>query len=194
VKTAKISPLFDGEIFNNSNLFCNFDTVEDENNSICTPLADGSIDFLISTTLDDPSDNPTWTPWTSFSTGEYSIRAAKFKVNSSVSGTNITSNFSSLGVTFDTEDKTITGSVTTSTTGDVSVLYPNGGFYTGIVLSSNGEYVAGTVLPRIGVQIIGGNQGDEAIISASTAAGFSISVFNNGSRAARNLDYQSIGQ
>jgi hypothetical protein len=184
VKSARVTPSFTGEIFNNSSLFCNLSEVCSEV-EICTPKENGSVKFLISTTQDDPTGSPTWLPYVTLIAGDYSARGMRFRVESEVNNTNTTANFSKLGVSIDTLDKTVTGSVTTSSSGDVSVLYPNGGFYTG---------VAGTTLPRIGVQIIGGTQGDEALIVASTATGFSISVFNNGSRVARNLDYQSIGQ
>jgi hypothetical protein len=184
VKSAKITPIFQGEIFNNSDLFCNISNVCNET-QICTPLENGSVKFLISTTQDDPTGTPTWTAYTTLIAGDYSARGVRFKVESEVANTSTTSNFSSLGITIDTTDKTETGTVTTSSSGDTTVTYSSGGFYTGI---------AGTTKPRIGVQIIGGSQGDEVLIGTSTATGFTISVFNGGSRVVRALDYQSIGQ
>jgi len=97
---------------------------------------------------------------------------------------NTSVDFSALSIAVDTVDLIKTGSVDTLTTADVTYTYPIS-FYSG---------VAGTTLPRLGFQVIGGTAGDAVTIASSSATEFSISVYNNGARVARSVDFQAIGQ
>ena len=184
VKSVRVAPTYTVEIVNISDLVCNIPNVCDLT-TFCTPQEDGKIEFFISTTQDDPSGTPTWTEYSRLITGNYSARGLRFRAVGTVGDTNTRMEFIKLGVSLDAEDTTITGSVTTSLTDDVTENYAGGGFYRGIL---------GTNLPRLGALIIGGSEGDQAIIGSSSATSFTISVFNDGNRVVRNVDYQAIGQ
>ena len=183
VKSVRITPSFTADIFNSAETICSIVLVCDRD-TFCTTQEDAELQFLISTTQDDPSGSPTYTPYRQLITGDYSARGVRIRVIATVGDTNTTVEFSELSVSMDTIDVIKTGSVTTATGGDVTETY-SVPFYTGI---------GGTTVPRIGVQIVGGSLGDDVIITSSTATGFALSVFNGGSRVVRNLDFQAVGQ
>jgi len=59
-------------------------------------FADTNLEFYISTTEDDPSGTPTWTPYVKFRVGNYYGRAFRFQVVLKSSADNVTPNITSL--------------------------------------------------------------------------------------------------
>lgn len=145
----------------------------------------GSVSFEVRRTDDDPTGTPTWTAWEPLIAGFYNNRAFQIRVSASVIDTDFTVVFSSLGVTVDKEDTTKSGQSSSSASVDTTVTYTVP-FYGGI---------NGLTTPRLGVNIIGGNSGDNVVIATRTKSAFSYSVYDSGgSRVARDVDWQSIGQ
>ena len=179
IKNVRIVPHFEALIYNVGAEICDVVSVCDLT-QLCTTQEDAIIRFEIQTS----DDNVTFSGWKSLIAGNYSNRAFKFRVLATVGDTNTLISFSQLSASLDTVDLIQTGSVTTNITADEIVTF-NTPFYIG---------VSGTTLPRIGLQTIAGSQGDEVIITDRTATTFEISVYNNGSRVVRNVDWQAIGQ
>ena len=183
IKSVRVAPTFDAEIINVSDILCNVPDVCAVT-TFCGTQTDAEISFFISTTQDDVSGSPTFSDYQTLIAGDYSARGIRIRIVATAGDTNTVISFKELGVSIDTVDTVKIGTITTLTTGDITETYGES-FYTG---------VAGTTVPRIGTQIIGGSQGDELIVGTSSATGFTASVFNGGSRVVRTVHYQAIGQ
>ena len=145
----------------------------------------GSVSFEVRRTDDDPSGTPTWTAWEPLIAGFYNNRAFQVRMNATVTDTGFAVFFSSIGVTVDKQDITKSGQSTSSASADTTVTYTVP-FYGGI---------NGLTTPRLGVNIIGGSSGENVVIATRTKTGFSYSVYDSGgSRVARDVDWQAIGQ
>lgn len=145
----------------------------------------GSVSFEVRRTDDDPTGTPAWTAWEPLIAGFYKNRAFQIRVNATVTSTDFTTIFTSIGVTVDKADITKSGQSSSSASVDTTVTYTVP-FYGGI---------NGLTTPRLGVNIIGGNSGDNVVIATRTKSGFSYSVYDSGgSRVARDVDWQAIGQ
>lgn len=155
----------------------------------------GSVSFEVRRTDDDPTGTPTWTAWEPLIAGFYNNRAFQVRLNATVTSTDFTVIFTSIGVTVDKADITKSGQSTSSASADTTVTYTVP-FYGGI---------NGLTTPRLGVNIIGGSAGDNVVIATRTKTGFSYSVYDDsggngpgggagGSRVARDVDWQAIGQ
>ena len=186
LKSVRVIPASAVNIFGGTDTVCLMTSICDRM-IFCGEQVDGQVTFLISITETDPdpASNPVWTEFEPLVIGDVRARGIRIRLVGRTEDPISIMRFSSIGVSLDTTDLTITGSVDTSDEGETTVTYPDAGFYTGI---------SGTSLPQLGTQIIGGAVGDQAIVGASTATGFTISVFNNGSRVERLINYQVIGQ
>jgi len=149
------------------------------------PLAHATLLIKVSTTQDDPnSGSPTWTSYELLTIGSFTCRGLRFKFEGEAENINTKILVQELGVLIDKKDVIKTGSSTSLTTGDVQITFATP-FYAGIGGGGN---------PTIGYGIIGGSVGDEVIISSRNKDGFYYSIYNSGSRVARDLDWQAIGQ
>ena len=154
-------------------------------NRFSGPVSDASTKLFVSTTQDDPSGTPTWSPYEPLTIGSYKARGLRFKLEVDTLGNSNTSVIiTDLSVTVDKKDVIKTGTSTSNTSADTTVTFPTP-FYVGIAGNSN---------PRVGVQTIGGLEGDRVIILSRSNTGFVYSIYNNGSRVQRTIDYQAIGQ
>lgn len=145
----------------------------------------GSVNFEVRTTDDDPTGTPTWSAWEPLIAGFYNNRAFEVRVTATTTDTDFALEFVSIGITLDKADITKSGQSTSSAVADTTVTYTVP-FYGGI---------NGLTTPRLGVNIIGGSAGDNTVIATRTKNGFSYSVYDSGgSRVAKDVDWQSIGQ
>jgi hypothetical protein len=187
LKNVRVVPDFNAVVGELSNEIC-------EVVSICEldQFCDPSLDAIISFEVQTSDDNVTFSGWKKLIAGNYSCRAFKFRVLASVGDTNLTIIFSQLSVSLDTVDLIKTGSVTQAmfntainASQHVTVTFPNGGFYSGVSQSN---------VPRVGTQVFDAAEGDSVFITNRSETSFDISVYNNGSRVARDVDWQAIGQ
>ena len=91
---------------------------------------------------------------------------------------------SELSLTADKADVYKRGTSTSSTSANTTVTFDTQ-FYAGI---------AGTDLPHVGFSTIGGSAGDSINIVSITKDDFTYSVYNSGSRVARAITWQAVGQ
>ncbi len=178
--SVRLIPNINAAIFDRSNLFCNIPVVCNSTN-ICGTSISGSVKFFIS--LSDNGVN--YTPWEVFLAGTYNTRYFKIKVELDCRNINSFFEVYELGVQIDTQDRIYKGKVTTSSTTSTTVTFPNGGFYGGLV---------GSTQPTVGLQTINAQEGDTPIITSRTKTGFTFSVWRQGERVVREVDWQAIGQ
>lgn len=186
-KNVRVVPDFNAVVGELSNEICQVTSIC-ELNKFCNPSLDATISFEVQTS----DDNITFSGWEKLIAGNYSCRSFKFRVKAEIGGDNLTVIFSQLSVSLDTVDLIKTGSVTQAmfntainASQHVTVTFPNNGFYSG---------VSQTNVPRIGTQVFDANEGDTVVITNRSSTSFDISVYNNGSRVARDVDWQAIGQ
>lgn len=180
ITSVRLIPSVNAAIFDRSTLFCNIPIVCNAIN-ICGTTVAGSVKFLIQTS----DDNITFSAWETLITGNFKTRYFKIKVEMDCVNTNAFFEVYNLGVDIDCKDIIYKGKVTTSTTVDTTVTFPNGGFYGGLL---------GTTAPTVGLQVINGSEGDSPIITSRTNTSFTFSVKNATARVAREVDWQAIGQ
>jgi hypothetical protein len=148
------------------------------------PLANASINVFVATTQDDPTGSPTWSDFSLLTIGSYTARGFKFKLEIVADDANIDVSVSKLHIDLDKKDLIKTGETTSSTSGDTTVTFATP-FYGGL---------SNTSKPIIGTGIVGGSAGDNVVITSKSKTSFSYSVYNGGSRVARDVDWQAIGQ
>jgi hypothetical protein len=180
ITSVRIIPVVNASIFDRSSLFCNIPIVCNSTN-ICGVSLSGSVKFYISLS----NDGITYSAWELFLAGTYNTRYFKIKVELDSGDINSFFEIYELGIQVDTRDKIYKGKVTTSTSASTTVTFPNGGFYGGLL---------GTTQPTIGLQVINGQEGDTPIITSRTKTSFVFSIWNLGSRVIREVDWQAIGQ
>ena len=125
-----------------------------------------------------------WTPYVAFIPGTFTARGFRFILSLAVADTNTDVRIDTLSVHFDTVDITQRGRFSTLDSGDVTVTFDTP-FWSGI---------NNTGIPNIGTQIIGGSQGDEIVIVSVSNTDFVASVYNNGIRVIRTVNYTAIGE
>jgi hypothetical protein len=140
---------------------------------------DATLQVYISTTNDDPAGTPTWSAWRLFYVGDYTSRAFKFKVKlSRGENTNNQVALSVLGVTVDVPDRIESANNVAVGAGGLSVTFPNA-FYATPAIAVTAENMA---------------TGDYALITAKSAAGFTIQFKNSaGTGVARTMDWIAKG-
>jgi hypothetical protein len=183
VTTVRVSPYVDASVANNTVSVSAYNNVSLVS-SFAGPASFASLLVYISTTQDDPTGTPTWSTFDLLTIGSFSCRAMRFKFIGITTETTTTINVTNLGVIIDKRDIIKKGGSTSSNTTNTTVTFPVS-FYGG---------TGGTNTPTIGLQVIGGVQGDEIVITSRDKAGFSYSIFNSAVRVSRSVDWQAIGQ
>ena len=91
---------------------------------------------------------------------------------------------SELSLTADKVDIAKRGTSTSSASVDTTVTFTTS-FYGGI---------GGADVPYVGCNTVGGSSSDIVNITSITKDGFTYSVYNSGSRVARSITWQAVGQ
>ena len=138
------------------------------------------VELYIRTTQDDPAGSPTFTSWRRFNNAEFKARGYQVKAEFSTGGPQEQIAVDQLRVEAHMPRRTITGSVTTSTSADVSVTYGAGNkFY---------------VTPGIGITFNAQTSNEHYVVSNSTATGFDLSVYHGtNQRVARDVTWTATG-
>ena len=136
------------------------------------------VQLYIRTTQDDPSGSPTYTSWRKFNNAEFKARAYELKAEMSTETNLEQIAIQQLVVTSNMPYRTITDTVTTSSSGDVAVTFAN-------------KFAA---TPQIGIGFTTQASGDYYVVSSSSATGFSVSVYNSSDvRQARTIRWTATG-
>ena len=138
------------------------------------------IELYIRTTQDDPAGSHTFTSWRRFNNAQFKARGYQVKAEFSTGGPQEQIAVDQLRVQAAMPRRSVTGSVTTSTSADVSVTYGTGNkFY---------------VTPSVGIVFTTNATGDYYVISNSTATGFDVSVYNSSdTRIAKAVNWTATG-
>ncbi len=155
--------------------FPNWDSLTSIDGS--TP-ANTDIKLYIRTTQTNPSSSPTWTTWRPFNNAEFKARGyelkAEFETNDSAAQIAI----QTLEVTSNMPLRTINGTGTASSSGDVTITFAN-------------KFAAA---PVIGITFSASSTGDYYNISSTTSTQFSVSIFNlSNGREARAFTWTATG-
>ncbi len=138
------------------------------------------VQLFIRTTQDDPAGSPTFTSWRRFNNAEFKARGYQVKAEFSTGGPQEQIAVDQLRIQAEMPRRSVTGSVTTSTSADVSVAYGTG----------NKFYVA----PSVGIVFTTNASGDYYVISNSSATGFDVSVYNSSNtRIAKTVNWTATG-
>ena len=152
-----------------------FDDIDDFDGAAPTT---SNVQLYIRTTQDDPAGSPTYTTWRKFNNAEFRARAYELKAEFVNESNTAQLAIQELEVTSNLPIRTITDSVTTSASADVSVTYANK-FY---------------AAPAVGIQFTTQATGDYYVISNSAATGFDVSVYNaSNTRVARTVTWTATG-
>ena len=138
------------------------------------------VELYIRTTQDDPAGSPTFTDWRKFNNAEFKARGFQVKAEFSTGGPQEQIAVDQLRVEAAMPRRSVTGSVTTSTSADVSVSYGTGNkFY---------------VTPDVGVVMQVQDSGENYVISNPSATGFDVSVYNSSdTRIAKTVNWTATG-
>ncbi len=138
------------------------------------------VELYIRTTQDDPAGSPTFTSWRPFNNAEFKARGYQVKAEFSTGSSQEQISVDQLRIQAAMTRRSATGSVTTSTSADVSVAYGNGNkFY---------------VTPSVGIVFTTNASGDYYVISNSSATGFDVSVYNSSNtRIAKVVNWTAVG-
>jgi len=138
------------------------------------------VKLFIQTTQDDPAGSPTYTSLRRFNNAEFKARGFKVEAHFSTGGPQEQIAVDQLRIQAQMPRRSVTGSVTTSTSADVSVTYGAG----------NKFYVA----PSVGIVFTTNASGDYYVISNSSATGFDVSVYNSSNtRIAKAVNWTATG-
>nr|BAR24507.1 phage-related protein tail component-like protein [uncultured Mediterranean phage uvMED] len=138
------------------------------------------VKLFIQTTQDDPAGSPTYTSLRRFNNAEFKARGFKVEAHFSTGGPQEQIAVDQLRIQAEMPRRSVTGSVTTSTSADVSVTYGAG----------NKFYVA----PSVGIVFTTNASGDYYVISNSSATGFDVSVYNSSNtRIAKAVNWTATG-
>jgi len=139
---------------------------------------DSNAELYIRTTQDDPAGSPTYTSWRKYNNAEFRARAYELKAEITTQNNATQLAVQQLEVTSNLPLRTITDSVTTSASADVSVTYANKFF----------------AAPAVGIQFTTQATGDYYVISNSSATGFDVSVYNaSNTRIAKAVTWTATG-
>ena len=115
----------------------------------------------------------------------YQTRGIQVKATGIVADSTYTMEISSLSLEADKDDLIQSGTSTSSVSSDVTVTFANS-FYPG---------VGGLSKPSVNINVISGANSETVVISSRDKDGFSFSVYDSGgSRIARDIDWQAVGQ
>ena len=167
--------------FPDTNLIDNvndFDSITDFDGT--TPT-DCDVKLYVRTTEDDPSGSPTWTTWRHFNNADIKCRAFELKAEFETGSSDEQIAVDQLRVKALMPYRSLSGEVTTSTTGDTTVNFGTGNrFY---------------VKPSIGIIFTTTDTTDYYTISNdSSGSSFDISVYNSSdSRIAKTIRWNAVG-
>lgn len=169
-----------------------FDAISDFDGT--TPQ-DTDAKLYIRTTQDDPNgESPTYTSWRQYNNAQFRARGYELKLEVDAGTASAQTDLNPQGggastgttqiavqeleVTSNLPYRTVTASVTTSASADVSVSYSNKFYAT----------------PAVGIQFTTQSSGDYYVISNSSATGFDVSVYNSSdARVARTVTWTATG-
>jgi len=124
----------------------------------------------IRTTNDDPAGSPTWTAYKPFLVGDYTARAFQIRLKLTGTPPNITPVVTSVTVNFDMPDRVIGFSAAVGTSGASISFSP--AFY---------------AIPKVGIAVTDGQEGDAYTMANLSETGFDIAFTNDGTAVARNI-------
>ena len=125
-------------------------------------------------------DRPTYTSYRRYNNAEFKARAFKLKAEFSTGAIDEQIAVDQLRVVANMPIRTVTGSVTTSTSADVSVAYGAGNKF--------------AATPSVGIVFTTNSSGDYYVISNSAATGFDVSVYNSSdTRIAKTVNWTATG-
>lgn len=136
------------------------------------------VKLFIQTTQDDPAGSPTYTSLRRFNNAEFKARGFKVEAHFSTGAPQEQIAVDQLRIQAEMPIRTLTGTVTTSTSADVSVAYGAG----------NKFYVA----PDVGVVMQVQDSGENYVISNPSATGFDVSVYDSTDVATRSRVAKAI--
>jgi len=143
-----------------------------------------SLQLHISTTNDNPSGVPTWSPWKPFYIGDYSARAMRFRVI--VTNSDSTSNISISELAVNIAIPHVTLDICTSTS-----ISASGQSFTYSSISGGHSFYSP---PTINITPSNMATGDYYLISSATRSGFTIQFFNSsGVGISRTVDISVSG-
>lgn len=132
----------------------------------------------VRTTKDDPAGSPTWSDWSNFVVGDYTMRAAEFRLLLWSDLGTVTPSVSSLKVTLDMLDRILSDNDVSVGTGGLTITY-DGAF---------------RVPPTVGISAQGLQTGDYYTLTAKSETGFTIRFFNASNvGVARTFDWIAKG-
>lgn len=141
-------------------------------------IDDVNSELWVRTTTDDPSSSPTWTDWKRFFVGEYSFRAAQFKLISTSGNTQHNVSVTGLSIGIDMEDRVINDTAIVSGAGAKVITFVEP-FKT---------------TPTIGITADAMNSGDYYQLTSKTNTGFTITFYNSSAVAiSRTFDWLAKG-
>ena len=154
-----------------------FDAIVDFDGA--TPTAP-DVKLFIRTTQDDPAGSPTYTSYRRYNNAEFKARAFELKAEFTTGNELEQIAVDQLRVVANMPIRTVTGSVTTSTSADVSVAYGTGNKF--------------AATPSVGIVFTTNSSGDYYVISNSSATGFDVSVYNSSNtRIAKTVNWTATG-
>ena len=155
-----------------------FDSIVDFDGTTPTTC---DVKLYVRTTEDDPSGSPTYTSWRHFNNAEIKCRAFELKAEFETNDDTAQISVDQLRVKALMPFRSLSGEVTTSTTGDTTVNFGTGNrFY---------------VKPSIGIIFAASNTTDYYVISNdSSGSSFDISVYNSSNtRIASTVRWNAVG-
>jgi len=155
-----------------------FDSIADFDGTTPTTC---DVKLYVRTTEDDPSGSPTYTSWRHFNNAEIKCRAFELKAEFETGDDDAQISVDQLRVKALMPFRSLSGAVTTSTSGDTTVNFGTGNrFY---------------VKPSIGIIFAASNTTDYYEISNdSSGSSFDISVYNSGgTRIIRTVRWNAVG-
>ena len=168
--------------FPNTNLIDNvpdFDSIVDFDGTTPTTC---DVKLYVRTTEDDPSGTPTWTSWRHFNNAEIKCRAFELKAEFETGDEDAQVAVDQLRVKALMPYRSLSGTVTTSTSANVSVSFGTG----------NGFYVD----PSVGIIFNAQATGEFYKIENLTATGFEVSVYDASAtpaRVSRTVRWNAVG-
>ena len=167
--------------FPDTNLIDNVDDFDSITDFDGTTPTDCDVKLYVRTTEDDPSGSPTWTTWRHFNNADIKCRAFELKAEFETGSSDEQIAVDQLRVKALMPYRSLSGEVTTSTTGDTTVNFGTGNrFY---------------VKPSIGIIFAASNTTDYYEISNDTSgSSFDISVYNSGgTRISQTVRWNAVG-
>ena len=159
-------------------ILVNIDEVDDFDGPVPTNC---DVKLYVRTTTDDPSGSPTWTSWRHFNNADIKCRAFELKAEFENESDKSQISVEELRVKALMPYRTLSGEVTTSTSGDTTVSFGTGNrFY---------------VKPSIGIIFAATNTTDYyEITNDASGSSFDISVYNaNDQRIAKTVRWNAVG-